>query len=346
MPRLITKPYKTLPNGTPILADIYTTCDFDIGPRDNNPIVLFFHAGGLTAFNRKFLYPSLVQAILKREWTLVSVDYRLLPQASPEDLWDDVKDAYRFVVDDLPGVLDMSSASRGKEASRKIRRVVVAGASAGTYLAFLAARYFDQLSPPPVAIMTYYGIPSFNHAFFKSNTIIYGDEKMPKEKFAALFDDTNVSTGYTAPSQRFDVACLNADLSPNTLYVKPTAGEVDEEPSDEFPRPDLYDYYLQENTYPELFKELEGKLDFGSEGRDWKKFPKCVLLHGTKDVDGPLELSQAFVDEVGDKNARLVSVEGAGHMLDDGKWLDDEGVEMNGIKEAWALVDRALDGSW
>ncbi|PVH69186.1 alpha/beta-hydrolase [Cadophora sp. DSE1049] len=346
MPRLITKPYKTLPNGTHILADIYTTCDFDLGPRDNNPIVLFFHAGGLTAFNRKFLYPSLVQAILKREWTLVSVDYRLLPQASPEDLWDDVKDAYRFVVDDLPGVLDISSASRGKEASRKIRRVVVAGASAGTYLAFLAARYFDQLSPPPVAIMTYYGIPSFNHGFFKSNTIIYGVEKMPKEKFAALFDDTNVSTGYTAPSQRFDVACLNADLSPNTLYVKPKAGEVDEEPSNEFPRPDLYDYYLQENTYPELFKELEGKLDFGSGGKDWKKFPKCVLLHGTKDVDGPLELSQAFVDEVGDKNARLVSVEGAGHMLDDGKWLDDEGVEMKGIKEAWALVDRALDGSW
>lgn len=77
----------------------------------------------------------------------MSVDYRLLPQASPEDLWDDVKDAYRFVVDDLPGILDMSSASRGKEASRKVRRVVVAGASAGMFsLGWIGMNHVKMLS--------------------------------------------------------------------------------------------------------------------------------------------------------------------------------------------------------
>ena len=223
----------------------------------------------------------------------------------------------------------------------------------GTYLAFLTARYFDQLTPPPVAILSYYGIPSFNHVFFNSNTIIYGDEKIPKEKFTAVFEDSDVSTGYTAPSKQFDLACLDEDLSSNSSnfpYSEPQqAGEVnqEQEPSTaELPRPDMYDYYLQENTYPALFKQLEGELHFGSEGRDWKNFPKCVLLHGTNDVDGPLELSQAFVDEVGDGNARLVRVEGAGHMFDEGKWLDDGGVEMEGVREAWALVDRALDGGW
>lgn len=131
MPHLITETYKTLSDGTPVLADIYIPFDPENTLGDNNPIVLFFHAGGLTAFNRKFIYPSLVQAVLKREWTLVSVDYRLLPQAMPEEIWDDVKDAYEFVVDKLPGVLHMASASRGKEGSRKARRVIVAGASAG-----------------------------------------------------------------------------------------------------------------------------------------------------------------------------------------------------------------------
>lgn len=168
---------------------------------------------------------------------------------------------------------------------------------------------------------------------------------MPKEKFSVLFAQTEVSTGYTSPSRRFDLKCLNADLTPNTDYVKPKPGDVIDE-SDGLLRPDLYDYYLQENTYPKLFGKLEGKLEFGKEGREWDKFPKCVLLHGTKDVDGPLELSQAFVDEVGDENARLVTVEGAEHMFDGGKWLDDESVEMKGVRETWALVDRALDGKW
>ena len=58
----------------------------------------------------------------------MSVDYRLLPQAKPEEIWEDVKDAYEFVVDALPGVLGLSNANRG------IRKVVVAGASAGMFL--------------------------------------------------------------------------------------------------------------------------------------------------------------------------------------------------------------------
>jgi hypothetical protein len=194
--------------------------------------------------------------------------------------------------------------------------------------------------------LSYYGIPSFNEPFFNSNTIIFGDEKMPREKFAALLDHKKVSTGYTAFNQRFDLACLNDDLSPNTAYVKAAGDQADDEPKDEFPRADMYDYYVQENIYPELFKDIEGKLEFGKEGRDWNKFPKCVLLHGNKDVDGPLELSQAFVKEMGEKNAKLVEVEGAGHMFDDGLWLDDDSVEMNGVREAWALVEKAVTGRW
>lgn len=71
-----------------------------------------------------------------------------------------------------------------------------------------------------------------------------------------------------------------------------------------------------------------------------------MLLHGNKDVDGPLELSQAFVKIAGEKNAKLVEVEGAGHMFDDGLWLDDDNVEMKGVKEAWALVDKVVAGRW
>lgn len=63
---------------------------------------------------------------------------------------------------------------------------------------------------------------------------------MPREKFEALLDHKKVSTGYTAPSQRLDIACLNHDLSPNATYVKPADDQVDDEAKDEFPRPDMY----------------------------------------------------------------------------------------------------------
>lgn len=70
------------------------------------------------------------------------------------------------------------------------------------------------------------------------------------------------------------------------------------------------------------------------------------MLHGNKDVDVPLEVSQAFVKEVGEKIAKLVEVEGVGHMFDDGLWLDDDSVGMKSVREAWALVDKAVTVRW
>ena len=140
--RIQTTPYKKLADGTELLADIYFHGGKDgntkrhPGPdlivnHDTTPVVLFFHAGGLTAWSRKSINPSLVQATLKREWTLVSVDYRLLPQATAEDLLEDVKDAYQFVVDRLPSILNNASWARGLDMARTGRRIIVAGASAG-----------------------------------------------------------------------------------------------------------------------------------------------------------------------------------------------------------------------
>jgi len=130
-PHMQTVPYKKLPNGKDILLDIYTPARTSFSSRDTTPVVLFFHAGGLTADSRKFLNPSLIQACLSRGWTLVSADYRLLPQASAQDILQDMKDAYEFVVMKVPSIVNNSSGARGSEAARKGRKIIVAGASAG-----------------------------------------------------------------------------------------------------------------------------------------------------------------------------------------------------------------------
>lgn len=63
-----------------------------------------------------------MQSCLSRNWPLVSADYRKLPQTSGADVFEDVKDAYRFVVEKVPVLL-------GGEG--RCERVVVMGASAG-----------------------------------------------------------------------------------------------------------------------------------------------------------------------------------------------------------------------
>lgn len=62
---------------------------------------------------------------------------------------------------------------------------------------------------------------------------------MPREKFATLLDHKKMSTGYTAPSHRFNLACLNNGISPNAVYIKPTGDPEDDKLKDEFPRPDM-----------------------------------------------------------------------------------------------------------
>ena len=61
----------------------------------------------------------------------MSADYRLLPQASAQDILQDMKDAYEFVVMKVPSIVNNSSGARGSEAARKGRKIIVAGASAG-----------------------------------------------------------------------------------------------------------------------------------------------------------------------------------------------------------------------
>ncbi|KAF7867164.1 hypothetical protein EAF04_005248 [Stromatinia cepivora] len=51
--------------------------------------VLYLHGGGLTGFDRELLPSHIVQSCLLRNWPIISADYRLMPQASAQDMLDD-----------------------------------------------------------------------------------------------------------------------------------------------------------------------------------------------------------------------------------------------------------------
>lgn len=55
----------------------------------------------------------------------MSADYRLLRQAKPVELRENIQDAYRWVVDELPTVLGVYGSNK------RTKQVIVADASAG-----------------------------------------------------------------------------------------------------------------------------------------------------------------------------------------------------------------------
>lgn len=119
-----TQVYKTV-GSLEIQLDIYTR-DADLESnlyKNDTPVVLFFHGGGVVSHDRRLLPPHFVQSALVRGWPLVSADYRLFPQATGLEVLEDVKDAYAFVREKLPGILNAGTGP--------MKNVVVTGCSSG-----------------------------------------------------------------------------------------------------------------------------------------------------------------------------------------------------------------------
>ena len=68
------------------------------------------------AFDRLCLPAQIVQSCLARNSPLVSADYRELPQTSAKDILADAKDAYMFVMEKVPSLLDASKETRCEKA--------------------------------------------------------------------------------------------------------------------------------------------------------------------------------------------------------------------------------------
>lgn len=128
MPSVQTHTFKTTSDGVSLSLDIYLPTSIT-SITVSSPAVLYFHAGGLVSFNRKFISPHFVQACLMRGWPLISADYRLLPQANGQDLLDDATDAYKFMIRKL-GEIAKSNNPSTKKFDPWDRKIIVAGSSA------------------------------------------------------------------------------------------------------------------------------------------------------------------------------------------------------------------------
>ncbi|KAJ5679000.1 hypothetical protein N7462_007244 [Penicillium macrosclerotiorum] len=110
-----TRAYKTVHN-QPIYVDVYT-----VDPPSPSPVLLWFHGGYIITGDRTAIPPWLVNAAFKRRWTIVSADYRCLPESTGLELIEDLRDAYSYVAQNLnvevPSLINPKPCKYGSDSS-------------------------------------------------------------------------------------------------------------------------------------------------------------------------------------------------------------------------------------
>jgi acetyl esterase/lipase len=255
------------------LADAYTRDDgLDTAASSSSssfppqPLVLHFHGGGMIFGNRASWAPHwLIEPLVaQRGWTLLSVDYRLLPEARTEDMLDDVRWLWSAL---QRGELNSQLASHGLPAV-DTQRVVVSGASGGGYPAVQAGNLCR--SPSPRAIVDLYGV-------LLATTDWYGRPHpelvlpVAEEAIAALLEPghpviTSFPIDYTQPRCH-----LYRYLIKHGLHWRTVTG-------------------LQSTT--DIPKE---KLQLLPVANVSSSYPPTAVLHGTADASVPVSDSDALV---------------------------------------------------
>lgn len=113
-------------------------------PGARKPCVIWIHGGGLIFGSRSLSpRPTLVDALLQRDFVVVSIDHRLAPETKLPGIVEDVQDAWRWI-------RDHGSSSFGIDPGR----VGMAGGSSGAYLALMCGYL---IRPGPRALASFWG---------------------------------------------------------------------------------------------------------------------------------------------------------------------------------------------
>jgi len=97
----------------------------------------------LISGSRKYLRDAQLEKYLQEGYTVISIDYRLAPETKIPLIIDDLKDAYRWILQNGPERFHIDTD-----------RIAVIGQSAGGYLTLMSG---FVLEPRPKALVSFYG---------------------------------------------------------------------------------------------------------------------------------------------------------------------------------------------
>lgn len=268
--------YKTV-GGVKIQADVYRADDTKV-----RPVLVWIHGGALVTGNRAGVPKNLLDLCRAEGFVLVSIDYRLAPEVKLPDIIADVDDAFRWLREDGPKLLNIDPD-----------RMVVSGGSAGGYLTLMVG---TRLKPKPKALVAYWGygdvdgdwLAKPSEHYRKAVPLISKEEALKGVGVKAL----------TGSEPDFDGKARGRYyhyLRRNGLWTKEVSG---------------FDPVTE-----------RAKLDPYCPVRNVSDtYPTTLLIHGTEDTDVPYERSVEMGKELLRNRVgyELLTVKGAGHGLSGG----------------------------
>jgi acetyl esterase/lipase len=266
------------------------------------PVLVWIHGGALLMGNRDGLSRPLLDLCRAERYALVSIDYRLAPQAKLPDIISDVQDAFRWI------------RGKGAELARlDPKRIVVSGGSAGGYLTLMTGICVE---PRPSALVAFWGYGDVDgdwyvkpSEFYRSTKPLYDLE----EAFKALSPE--VVTGPADKAQAEARSRYYYSLRQRGLWTLEVTGF---DPAKE--KAKLDPFCPVRNVTP--------------------AYPPTMMIHGTEDTDVPYDLSAAMAKEFERHRVphELVTVPGAGHGLSGG----DKKLAADAYERAKAFIREKL----
>lgn len=202
-----------------------------------------------------------------------------------------------------------------------------------------------HLQPPPLALLSISGIPTFRHPFYHSSTQIT-PQPIPKanvERFlhgpivagnAMEYDPWSFSIDMLLPS--------SVGKNPSYTHPKPPVKRslVDEDADH---RSDLYDYFVYENLYSDMLGEVDCGFEWAeSKSAKWVSWPKTIFIQGDMDTDVDKDVCVRAASNLGDKSSMFMA-KGQPHMFEATRFIEDIVPEMDVVRDAISELKNAVD---
>ncbi|KAI5457490.1 Alpha/Beta hydrolase protein [Mariannaea sp. PMI_226] len=275
--------------------------------KERRPLLLRIHGGGwitASAIFPDWFPPWVLELAARHSAVIVTPDYRLLPEATMDDIVEDMEDFWNWVHDKLPTfILEKTNGAVPVDTSR----IMTAGDSAGGWLSLqLGLSHPDEIR----AVTAAYPVV-----------------------------DTK-STDFTEPRTK---PITDAPLVPVSVFdehrEKIRKGEIPSiiSADETLARLHLMHCFLQNGLLPEFFPPEKRHLHILDRLDDGARFPRGGVLvsHGKDDTSVPVEGSTALLEKVRNVDPSLnfhLELQPGDHGFDGSSSIDDEWLS-RGLKE-------------
>ncbi|KAL3444784.1 Alpha/Beta hydrolase protein [Aspergillus insuetus] len=291
-----------------------------------NGIVLIHFHGGFLVLGEKTTFPPhwLINACHARGWTYATPSYRLLPESTGLDILSDTLGAVNWVRQNISD------------------RVIIAGSSAGGYLALATAAH--PSCPKPLAVLSVYGMldPASDRYIRPGQALVN-----PVENLSIKLQEIDAATKYGQVLDRYPFPATRA-TDTRHKWIR-ALHEAARYPDVLTRTPALAEQIIDNgvSVIPEEFRPLF-PLSFGLK----EEFPPTVLLHGDGDVLVGFEQSAAAAEKMVSIgiDVHLERVPGQGHGFDAKTFIDLDAGDAQGddvgMKDSLRRVIKALEKAY